>query len=60
MLERVVIVLAIILDRDRFAQVPQLDYDLRIVLVNFDGRDVFNNRFYLFQNVRDQNRVICR
>jgi hypothetical protein len=35
-LERVVIILAIILDGDRFAQVTEFDYDLRIVIVNFN------------------------
>ena len=60
MLERVVIVLAIIFDRDRFAQIAQLDHDLRIVFINLDRSDVFDNCFDFFQDIRYQNRVISR
>ena len=58
MLERVVIVLAIILNCDCLAQVAQLNHYLRIVFVDFDRRDVLNDGFNLFQNVRYQNRMI--
>ena len=60
MLERVVIVLAIIFDRDRFAQIAQLDHDLRIVFINLDRSNVLDHRFDFFQDVRYQNRVISR
>ena len=58
MFEGVVIVLAIILDRDCFAQIAQLNHDLRIVFVDFNRRDVFDHRFDFFEHVGDQNCVI--
>ena len=60
MLKRVVIVLAIIFDRDRFAQIAQLYHDLRIVFINLDWSNVLDHRFDFFQDVRYQNRVISR
>ena len=58
MFESVVIVLAIILDCDCFAQVTQLDYHLRIIFVNCNWRDVFDDGFDLLQNIRHENRMI--
>ena len=58
MLESVVIVLAIILNRDGLAQVAQLNHDLRIVFVDFNRRDVFDHRLDFLEHVGHQNRVI--
>ena len=60
MLERVVVVLAIVLDRDRFAQIAKLNYDLRIVVVDLNRRDVFDDRFDFVLHVGDEDRVISR
>ena len=60
MLERVVIVLAIILDGDRLTQIAELNHHLRIVLVDFDGRDVFDDCFDFLEHVRHQDRMIGR
>ena len=58
MLQGIVIVLAIILNGDRRAQIAKLDHDLRIVLFNFERRDRLDDGFDFFQHVRHQNRVI--
>ena len=60
MLEGVVVVLSIILNRDRLAQVSKFNHDLRIVFFDFNGRDVFNDRFDFVEHVGHENRVICR
>src|SRR2546423_112783 len=58
--ERVVVELAVVLDRYRLAQVAQLDDDLRVVLVNLDGRDVLDDRLDLGLHVRDEHGVVGR
>src|SRR5215204_2681473 len=58
--ERVVVVLAVVLDRDRLAQVGQLDDDLRVVVVHLDGRDVLDDRLYLREDVGDEDGVVGR
>src|ERR1044071_3271360 len=60
MLQRVVVELAVVLDRDVLAQVGQLDDDLRVVVVNLDGRDVLDDRLDLTQDVRDEDGVVGR
>ncbi len=60
MFERVVIVLAIVLDGDRFAQIAEFDNDLRIVFIDLDRRDVFDDGFNFVQHVRHEDRVIRR
>ena len=52
------IVLAIILNRDRLAQIAQFNNDLGIVLIDFDWRDVLDHGLNLVKHVSDQNRVI--
>ena len=58
MFEGVVIILAIVLDGDCFAQFAQLNDYLWIILIDFYGRDVFDDCLDLFEHVGDQNRVI--
>ena len=58
MFESVVIVLAIILDGDRLAQVAEFDHNLRIVFVDLDRSDVFDYGFDFVEHVRHQDRVI--
>src|ERR1041385_5521551 len=60
MLERIMVVLAIVLDRYRLSQVAELDYDLRIVFINFDWSNILDDRFDLVQHVSDQDGVISR
>src|ERR1051326_1942428 len=60
MLESVVVILAIILDRNCLSQVAELDDYLRIVFINFDRRDVFDHSFDLFQYIGYQDGVIGR
>jgi hypothetical protein len=56
--ERVVIILAVVLDADVLAQIAEFGDDLRIIGVDLNRRDVFDDRFDLFDDVRDENRVI--
>ena len=56
--QSVVIILAIIFDRNCFAQIAKLNYDLRIIFLNFDRRYVFNYSFDFILYVRDYQRVI--
>ena len=58
MLQRVMVILAIILDRDRLAQLAQLSYHLRIVFINLNWRNVFNHRLDLVEHVGHQHRMI--
>ena len=60
MFERVVVELAVVLDRDRLAQVGQLDDDLRVVLLDLNRRDVLNHRFDLVLDVGDEDGVVGR
>ena len=58
MFESVVVVFAIVLDADRLAQVAEFNYDLRIVVLNFNGRDIFDDGVDFLQDIGYQNRVI--
>ena len=60
MLKRVVIVLAIVFDRDCFAQIAQFNHHLWIILFDCNRRDVFDHRFDFFQHVGNQDGVIGR
>src|SRR5258706_3828234 len=60
MLERVVIVLAIIFDGDRFAQVAKFNHDLGVVIVDFNWRYIFDYGLDFLEHVGYQNRVIGR
>ncbi len=60
MLQSIVIVLAIILNRNRLAQVAQFYYDLGIVLFDLDRGDVFDDCFDLFQDIGYEDGVIRR
>ena len=58
MFECVVIVLAIVFDSDRLAKIAELDHNLRIVFIDLDRRDVFNDRFDLVEHIGHEDRVI--
>src|ERR1051326_4461192 len=47
MFKRVVVILAIVLDADRLTQITEFDHDLRIVFVDLDRRNVFDDGFNL-------------
>src|SRR5258708_11226183 len=58
MFEGIVIILTLVLDRNRCAQISQFDHDLWIVVTYFDWSNVFNNGLDLVQDVRNQESMV--
>src|SRR5947209_1591896 len=59
-LQRVVIILAVVLDRDRLAQVREFGDDLRVVLLDLNRRDVLDHGLDLALDVGDEDGVVGR